>query len=581
MRLLRLILMVLLTLGAVSLAHCASYMVRPPGACPNNGDGSTWGCAASSGAAGAYIGLPTLVRGNLYYLADGFYGNSLTLNVADSGTSTIELRKAQTYDHGSATGWNASTMGAAQAYWNWASAGPIVNISNDYWIINGNGNNAGTNEVGCGGVQANPGANQTAPAPNPAACGILIDDSTCTATSNNGCDNGNGVIHGGGHDIAWESVEWRGQGLNSNGNNNSETYLWFASGGNLTNDQILHSYLHNLSTTAFTVVSGGWNNGLFDHNYVWGVHDGSVNHGEAIQLQGSNGQTTIDTISNNIFRDQQTNGDVVAVITGTETFKFYNNTDFCSSGGTSTTCRHNDGVIGCFNSQTCSGVLQYDNTYSFPSNCGWNISGGPSTMTSYNNLYYACASVGMSGGTVTGDYNAYLNSSQTAVGAHDTSSASSPNPFTNLAGGSVALGSTNSLWNSRLSLGSPYDAADLYGNAFSAGSAGTRGAAQYVTLPQAATPTFSPAAGTYVGTQAVAIASTSGGAILCWNMTGSPATNGTTGCAAGSIYSGPVAVSVSETLYAVAGGAGYTDSAVASAAYTINPATVGVKLRGL
>jgi hypothetical protein len=35
------------------------------------------------------------------------------------------------------------------------------------------------------------------------------------------------------------------------------------------------------------------------------------------------------------------------------------------------------------------------------------------------------------------------------------------------------------------------------------------------------------------------------------------------------LYSSPVAVASSETLYAVAGGTGYTDSAVGSAAYTI------------
>lgn len=83
------------------------------------------------------------------------------------------------------------------------------------------------------------------------------------------------------------------------------------------------------------------------------------------------------------------------------------------------------------------------------------------------------------------------------------------------------------------------------------------------------TPTFSPVAGTYSGVQSVTISTTSGGAIICYNTSGSPATNGSTGCTTGTLYSGPVSVATSETLYAVAGGTGYNDSSVGSAAYTI------------
>jgi hypothetical protein len=86
----------------------------------------------------------------------------------------------------------------------------------------------------------------------------------------------------------------------------------------------------------------------------------------------------------------------------------------------------------------------------------------------------------------------------------------------------------------------------------------------------AATPTFSPAAGTYSGSQSVTISTSSSGAVICYNTTGSPHTNGSTGCSAGTLYSGPVAVSSSETLYAVAGGTSYTDSSAGSAAYTIS-----------
>jgi hypothetical protein len=99
-------------------------------------------------------------------------------------------------------------------------------------------------------------------------------------------------------------------------------------------------------------------------------------------------------------------------------------------------------------------------------------------------------------------------------------------------------------------------------------------AAEFVLLPTggnptAASPTFSPVAGTYGSTQSVTISTTSGG-VICYNTTGTPATNGTTGCTTGTLYTTPVSVSASETLYAVAGGTGFVDSAIGSAAYTIS-----------
>jgi Chitobiase/beta-hexosaminidase C-terminal domain len=96
----------------------------------------------------------------------------------------------------------------------------------------------------------------------------------------------------------------------------------------------------------------------------------------------------------------------------------------------------------------------------------------------------------------------------------------------------------------------------------------------------ASTPTFSPVAGTYTGTQSVTLSTSSSGAVICYNTTGSPATNGSTGCTAGTVYSSAVSVPSSETLYAVAGGTGYTDSSVGSAAYTINTSTPPAKFSG-
>ena len=149
-----------------SAAFAAFHAVSPSGS--GTRSGADWN--------NAYANLPgTLIRGDVYCLADGNYGNHLSLSTPASGTLTIELRKAQSYDPNCAglAGWNTATMGSGQAYWASTGSGQIVSIGGGgYWIINGNGNNAGTEEIGCGGVQANPPSTMKGRAPNPAACGI-------------------------------------------------------------------------------------------------------------------------------------------------------------------------------------------------------------------------------------------------------------------------------------------------------------------------------------------------------------------------------------------------------------------------
>ena len=86
---------------------------------------------------------------------------------------------------------------------------------------------------------------------------------------------------------------------------------------------------------------------------------------------------------------------------------------------------------------------------------------------------------------------------------------------------------------------------------------------------QAAAPTFSPAAGVYTGTQTVTLSTLSTGAVLCYSTAGSPATDGANSCSSGTLSTGPITVSSSHTLNAVAGGTGYVDSPVSSANYSI------------
>ena len=88
-------------------------------------------------------------------------------------------------------------------------------------------------------------------------------------------------------------------------------------------------------------------------------------------------------------------------------------------------------------------------------------------------------------------------------------------------------------------------------------------AAYTINLTVVATPTFSPAAGTYTSAQAVAISDTTPGATIYYT------TNGSTPTTSSIPYTNPFTVSSTETLQAIAVATGDTNSAVASAAYTI------------
>ncbi len=83
--------------------------------------------------------------------------------------------------------------------------------------------------------------------------------------------------------------------------------------------------------------------------------------------------------------------------------------------------------------------------------------------------------------------------------------------------------------------------------------------------PQAAAPVFSPGAGTYSTAQNVTISTTTGGATIRYTTDGSTPSETN-----GAIYSGPVNISTTTSLQAIAFASGFTDSNVTGGTYTIN-----------
>ncbi len=92
------------------------------------------------------------------------------------------------------------------------------------------------------------------------------------------------------------------------------------------------------------------------------------------------------------------------------------------------------------------------------------------------------------------------------------------------------------------------------------------GSAVYVIGTVTATPSFSPVGGTYTATQTVSISDSSPGATIYYT------TDGSTPTTTSSVYNGPITVSSSETLEALANAASLTPSTVNTAVYTIQVA---------
>jgi hypothetical protein len=84
--------------------------------------------------------------------------------------------------------------------------------------------------------------------------------------------------------------------------------------------------------------------------------------------------------------------------------------------------------------------------------------------------------------------------------------------------------------------------------------------------PTVPTPTFSPAPGVYAGAQTVTLKDSLAGASIYYTTNGAPPSTSS------ALYTGPITVSATTTVEAIAAASGYATSSVASATYTIGTA---------
>jgi len=141
-----------------------------------------------------------------------------------------------------------------------------------------------------------------------------------------------------------------------------------------------------------------------------------------------------------------------------------------------------------------------------------------------------------------------------------TASSGLPVAFSVVSGPATVSGNTLTV----TGLGTVVVAANQAGNAnYTAATQVTHSVVVNV-IGTVATPTFTPAAGTYTSAQSVTISSATTGAVIYYT------TNGTTPSTSSTVYSGAISVGATETIQAIAVASNYTNSPVASAAYTIN-----------
>jgi hypothetical protein len=162
------------------------------------------------------------------------------------------------------------------------------------------------------------------------------------------------------------------------------------------------------------------------------------------------------------------------------------------------------------------------------------------------------------GGTYTSSQTVTISGSTTGAMIYYTADGSTPTASSRKYTGPITVSSTETI------------NAIAVASGFSNSSLGT--ATYTITLPAAAPPAYSPAGGTYTSAQTVTVTDSTSGATIYYTTDGSTPTPSSTE------YTGPITVSSSGTLNAIATASGYATSIVSSTTYTIilPPADFGI-----
>jgi stage V sporulation protein SpoVS len=149
-------------------------------------------------------------------------------------------------------------------------------------------------------------------------------------------------------------------------------------------------------------------------------------------------------------------------------------------------------------------------------------------------------------GTYTSAQSASITDATTGAAIYYTTNGSTPTPSSTLYSGPITVAATQTV--KAIAVASGYSNSVVT-------------AATYTIAASA--PAFSPNAGTYTSAQSVSITDSTTGATIYYT------TDGTTPTSSSTLYGAPITVAATQTVKAIAVASGYSNSAVASAAYTI------------
>src|SRR6266568_3185377 len=153
------------------------------------------------------------------------------------------------------------------------------------------------------------------------------------------------------------------------------------------------------------------------------------------------------------------------------------------------------------------------------------------------------------GGTYTGSVTVTISDATSGATIHYTIDGSTPTTSSPVYGGALTFTQTTAL--------------KAIAAASGMTNSGVASATYTIQQQQVATPTFSPGGGTYTGSVTVSISDATSGATIHYT------TDGSTPTTSSPVYGGALTFTQTTTLKAMAAASGMTDSAVASATYTI------------
>lgn len=387
-----------------------------------NGSGSDWNNAMTS--------LPnTLVRGMTYWLADGSMAGR-TFNTANSGTTTITLKKATAASHGTNTGWNDAFGDGQFAFTS------ECQFHTDYWVVDGQVRNSNWRQ---GAVSQ---------------YGIKINTIRL--------DNASGV---GADHLTFKYVDFYGDGRDT-GNGDDVVYSL------VSNDDVTFQYcaLHDSDRTIF-ITAGGLSNWLVEKCYIARNTSSAAVHSEMHSMWGS---TTNYTAKDNQIDDCEGTAIWAGINDGTASGVYiYGNVIQHTAAYNANTGRppfgtdpgtHSDGISGLIyiandasNTNFGDHVLFYNNSmYGIRgSRSGIFIEAGTGSNEVRNNLWYNCSVDTLHNivGGSTFSHNWYYLTSSTGDGS-GTKQIGSANPFVNVSTNDFHLTAAT---NAGFALSSPYN----------------------------------------------------------------------------------------------------------------------------